>query len=68
MLSLSCDANIAEEDGSSLYEWLNMYKSWEALVYKNKHINGCDKQCYDCFIRILSIHLTVLLKCIVIWW
>ena len=39
MWSLSCDANITEEAGSSLYEWLNIYKNWVAAV-KNK--TACD--------------------------
>ena len=32
MWSLSCDGNITEEAGSSLYEWLNIYYDWGAAV------------------------------------
>ena len=33
--------NIAEEAGSSLYEWLNIYKTSEAAVFKNRGMRMC---------------------------
>ena len=36
MQSLSCDANIAKEAGSSLYEWLNIYKNKELLLLRTE--------------------------------
>ena len=38
---MSCDVNIAEEPGSSLYKWLNVYKKLGAAVVKNRGITMC---------------------------
>ena len=46
MWSLSCDANIADEAGSLLCEWLNVYKKLGAAVVKNRHMTQCvAKKC-----------------------
>ena len=42
MWSLSCDANIGEETGSLLYEWLNIYKKQGDAVAKNRSVTMCS--------------------------
>ena len=35
---MSCDANIAEEAGNSLYEWLNVYRKLEIAMQRDDNV------------------------------
>ena len=43
---MSCDGNIAEETGSSLYEWLNIYKNRGAAIVKNRGMTMCGQEAH----------------------